>query len=286
MELPPYHLPTVKGILLRTWDRLKSFVLRAGKVIVGVVMVLAFLNSWGSDGSFGNEDTNASMLSEIGRTITPVFAPMGIEQDNWPATVGVFTGILAKEAVVGTLNNLYAGLDDAGAAEAGEEDGGFDFWAGIGEGFASIGDKLAAVADTAGDPLGISVGDVSNPELAAEAQEVDVGIFGSMVALFDGQVGAFAYLLMVLLYMPCGAAIAAVYRESGWKWTGFVAFWTVALGYGSAVLFYQTATIGRHPLSSLLWVAGVLAFFALTFITLRRLGPDRRRSDAAALQGA
>ncbi len=286
MELPPYHLPTVKGILIRTWDRLKSFVLRAGKVIVGVVMVLAFLNSWGSDGSFGNEDTNASVLSEIGRTITPVFAPMGIEQDNWPATVGVFTGILAKEAVVGTLNNLYAGLDDAGAAEAGEEDGGFDFWAGIGEGFASIGDKLAAVVDTAGDPLGISVGEVSNPELAAEAQEVDVGIFGSMVALFDGQVGAFAYLLMVLLYMPCGAAIAAVYRESGWKWTGFVAFWTVALGYGSAVLFYQTATIGRHPLSSALWVAGILAFFALTFVTLRRLGPDGRRADAAAVQGA
>ena len=286
MELPPYHLPTVKGILLRTWDRLKSFVLRAGKVIVGVVMVLAFLNSWGSDGSFGNEDTNASMLSEIGRTITPVFAPMGIEQDNWPATVGVFTGILAKEAVVGTLNNLYAGLDDAGAADAGEEDGGFDFWAGIGEGFASIGDNLAGVVDTAGDPLGISVGEVSNPELAAEAQEVDVGIFGSMVALFDGQVGAFAYLLMVLLYMPCGAAIAAVYRESGWKWTAFVAFWTVELGYGSAVLFYQTATIGRHPLSSLLWVAGILAFFALTFITLRRLGPGGRRGDAAALQGA
>ena len=285
MELPPYHMPTLKGILLRTWDRLKSFVLRAGKVIVGVVMVLAFLNSWGSDGSFGNEDTNASMLSEIGRTITPVFAPMGIQQDNWPATVGVFTGILAKEAVVGTLNSLYAGLDEEAAAEAGEEEG-FDFWGGIGEGFASIGDNLAGVADMAGDPLGIGVGDVDNPELAAEEQEVDIGIFGSMVALFDDQIGAFAYLLMVLLYMPCGAAIAAVYREAGWKWTGFVAFWTVALGYGSAVLFYQTATIGQHPLSSLGWIVGDLAFFALTFATLRRLGPSGRGAGLAAAQGA
>ncbi len=286
MELPPYHLPTLKSVLLRTWDRLQSFVLRAGKVIVAVVMVLAFLNSWGNDGSFGNEDTNASMLSEIGRTITPIFAPMGIEQDNWPATVGVFTGILAKEAVVGTLNSLYAGLDEQAASVAGEEEGGFDFWGGIGEGFASIGDNLAGVADMAGDPLGISVGDVDNPELAAEEQEVDVGVFGSMVALFDGQIGAFAYLLMVLLYMPCGAAIAAVYREAGWRWTGFVAFWTVTLGYGSAVLFYQGATIARHPVSSSIWIAAVLAFFALTFAMLRRLGPNGRRVGVSAVQGA
>lgn len=289
MELPPYHMPTVKGVLLRTWDRLKSFVLRAGRVIIGVVMVLAFLNSWGNDGSFGNEDTNASMLSEIGRTITPVFAPMGISQDNWPATVGVFTGILAKEAVVGTLNNLYAGLDedeaaqDIGAAVA-EEDA-FDFWGGIGEGFASVGDNLAGIAGMAGDPLGLDVGDVDNPELAAEEQEVDVAIFGSMVSLFDGQVGAFAYLLMVLLYMPCGAAIAAVYREAGWKWTGFVAFWTVTLGYGSAVLFYQAATISSHPVTSTVWIAVVLSFFMMTFLTLCRFGPNRRRVGIAAVQG-
>ena len=289
MELPPYHMPTLKGIVLRTWDRLKSFVLRAGKVIVGVVMVLAFLNSWGNDGSFGNEDTNASMLSEIGRTIAPIFAPMGIEQDNWPATVGVFTGILAKEAVVGTLNNLYAGLDEDAQAlgdEAAAEPDAFDFWGGIGEAFTSIGDNLAGLADMAGDPLGISVGDVDNPQRAAEEQDVDVGIFGSMVALFDGQVGAFAYLLMVLLYMPCGAAIAAVYREAGWKWTGFVAFWTVSLGYGSAVLFYQAATIAQHPASSASWIVGVLAFFALTVAALRRLGPNGRRGGVAAMQGA
>ena len=175
---------------------------------------------------------------------------------------------------------------DQAAVAGAEEPEAFDFWGGIGEGFASIGDNLAGVADMAGDPLGISVGDVDNPELAAEEQEVDVGVFGSMVSLFDGQVGAFAYLLMVLLYMPCGAAIAAVYREAGWKWTGLVACWTVTLGYGSAVLFYQGATIARHPVSSSIWIAVVLAFFALTFATLRRLGPNGRRVGAAVVQGA
>ena len=68
------------------------------------------LNSLGTDGSFGNEDTDKSVLSNIGKTIVPAFEPMGMQQDNWPAAVGIFTGILAKEAVVGTLDSLYSGM--------------------------------------------------------------------------------------------------------------------------------------------------------------------------------
>jgi len=85
MELPTYHVPTLKGVLIRTWERLKSFILRAGKVIVVMVMVLSLLNSIGTDGSIGNEDSENSILSSVSQTITPVFAPMGISQDNWPA---------------------------------------------------------------------------------------------------------------------------------------------------------------------------------------------------------
>lgn len=112
MEIPPYHMPTIKNLALRTWDRLKSFILKAGQLIVIIVAVLAFLNSLGTDGSFGNEDTDKSVLSQIGKTIVPAFEPMGLSQDNWPAAVGVFTGILAKEAVVGTLDSLYSGMGD------------------------------------------------------------------------------------------------------------------------------------------------------------------------------
>ena len=72
-----------------------------------VVAALTFLNSLGTDGTFGNENTEKSALSAIGRTIVPAFEPMGVSQDNWPAAVGIFTGVLAKEAVVGTLNSLY-----------------------------------------------------------------------------------------------------------------------------------------------------------------------------------
>ena len=112
MEIPPYHLPTIKNLARRTWDRLKSFIVKAGQLIVIIVAVLAFLNSLGTDGSFGNEDTDKSVLSQIGKTIVPAFQPMGISNENWPAAVGVFTGILAKEAVVGTLDSLYSGMGD------------------------------------------------------------------------------------------------------------------------------------------------------------------------------
>ena len=119
MELPPYHIPTFNGIMMHTWQRLKSFIIRAGQVILIVVLLLSFLNSFGTDGSFGNQDSSNSVLSYIGRKITPVFNPMGISNDNWPATVGLITGIFAKETVVGTMDALYNQLDDS---ESNEED--------------------------------------------------------------------------------------------------------------------------------------------------------------------
>ncbi|HMA97916.1 MAG TPA: Fe(2+) transporter permease subunit FeoB, partial [Wenzhouxiangella sp.] len=108
MELPPYHMPTIKGIALRTWERTKGFMFRAGRVIVPMVLVLNVLNSIGTDGSFNNEDSDRSVLSEIGRSISPLFSPFGLNEENWPASVGIFTGLLAKEAVVGTLDSLYS----------------------------------------------------------------------------------------------------------------------------------------------------------------------------------
>ncbi|MGF1639783.1 MAG: Fe(2+) transporter permease subunit FeoB [Rhodospirillales bacterium] len=284
MELPPYHLPTVSSVLLRTWDRLRSFVWRAGKVIVGVVVVIAFLNSWGADGSFGNEDSEDSVLAAIGRSMVPVFAPMGISEDNWPATVGIFTGILAKEAVVGTLDALYTALgkSDAGTADAAGDDAGddagFDVWDGVRAAFATIPANLADALDTFSDPLGLGIGDVASVESAAEQQEVSVATFAAMAARFDGAVGAFAYLLLVLLYMPCAAAIAAVYRETNLQWTLFVCGWTTMVGYASAVLFYQGATFTRNPTASSLWIAGMLALVAAAVAGMRYAG--RREAPA------
>ncbi len=280
MELPPYHIPTLRSVLLRTWDRLKSFVIRAGRVLVPVVAVIAVLNSWGRDGSFGNEDTDNSVLAAIGQTIAPAFEPMGIRPENWPATVGIFTGLLAKEAVVGTLNALYSGM--GGTEDVQEEAAPYSLTAGLSAAVATIGENFGDLAGAFTDPLGIEIGDISSTDVAAEELEVSTGTFGAMRALFDGQAGAFAYLLMVLLYVPCTAAIAAVWREAGPAWTGFVSVWTLMMGWGSATVFYQAATFARHPEASALWIGGVLAAFALVILVMKRIGGTGASRSAPA----
>ncbi len=278
MELPPYHVPTIKGVLIRTWDRTKSFVFRAGKIIVPMVLVLNVLNAIGTDGSYGNEDSNKSVLSEIGRTIAPAFSPMGMTEENWPAAVGIFTGVLAKEAVVGTLDALYSALGEADDAAAGietDEDSEFSFWGGISEAFATIPANLTDAVGTWSDPLGLDVGNVSSIETAAEEQEVSTGTFGAMAARYDGAAGAFAYLLLILLYFPCTAALAAVYRETNTGWTLFVAGWTTGVAYIISTIFYQTAIFTRHPGSSTAWIVGMITTFLFVILTLRYWGRNQ-----------
>jgi ferrous iron transport protein B len=278
MELPPYHLPTVRGVLMRAWERLKTFVLRAGKIIIPMVVILGFFNSLGTDGSFGNEESDKSVLSAVGKSITPAFAPMGIKEENWPAAVGIFTGIFAKEAVVGTLDALYGRVGSESAGDGSEEND-FRVLNGIQEAFASILENLAGVLEKFLDPLGISVGDFAGLDSAAADQGVGIGTFGAMVLLFDGRIGAVAYLLFILLYFPCLAAIAAVYRETNLKWTLFAGAWTTALAYMAATLFYQAATIARHPAASLTWIILTGVIFAGAVTAMRHIG--NREKDPA-----
>ena len=200
----------------------------------------------------------------MSRVTTPVLQPLGVAEENWPATVGIFIGIFAKEAVVGTLDALYAGIDRQVDSEEKSVEAPFAFWAGIRDAFATIPDNLAAVVDTLTDPLGISIGDVSDVTAAAKEQEVDAATFGSMVRLFGSQSAAFAYMLFVLLYFPCSAAIAAVYRETNLAWAGFAGFWTTFLAFVASTLFYQTVYFSAHPgYSSLVIVTDLCALVAV-----------------------
>ncbi len=268
MELPSYHLPTIKGVLLRTWDRLRLFLREAGQVIVIMVIVINVLNSIGTDGSFGNEDTNKSVLGAVGQAVTPAFAPMGIEADNWPATVGIFTGILAKEVVVGALDSMYSALADESNANTVEEV--FSFSDAISAAAATVPVNLKDVFSNFTDPFGLDVGEITDVELAAADQEVKIDTFGAMTERFDGQAGAFAYLLFILMYFPCVATIGAVVREAGAAWAAFVAAWTTSVAYVSATVFYQVATFSEHPSTSLSWVFGLLLFAVIAFVGLRR----------------
>jgi ferrous iron transport protein B len=270
MELPAYHMPTLRGVFIRTWDRLKSFLFNAGKVIVPMVLVLNFLNALGTDGTFGQENSNKSVLSEIGRSLTPAFKPMGIEKDNWPATVGIFTGVLAKEAVVGTLDALYSQL----AATDSTDKAPFNLEQALIDACLTVPKNLRDVADKLVDPLGLNIGSVDDVAAAASEQEVNAGTFAAMQQSFDGKAGAFAYLLFILLYAPCVAATAAIYRETNLNWTMFVVFWTTGIAYMTATVFYQAMTYSLHPEYSLVWIAGPIFAFLTVLFGLWLLGKN------------
>lgn len=273
MELPAYHLPTLRGVFIRTWDRLKSFLFNAGKVIIPMVLVLNFLNALGTDGSFGQENSNKSVLSEIGRALTPVFKPMGIEKDNWPATVGIFTGVLAKEAVVGTLDALYSQL--AATSDVSPDDKSvFNLKEALLAACATVPENLSAIADNLLDPLGLNIGTLNDIGSAATEQEVKMDTFAAMQHSFDGKAGAFAYLLFILLYAPCVAATAAIYRETNAGWTVFVVFWTTGIAYMSATIFYQAMTYSQHPDYSLVWIGGLISAFLLVLLGLWLTGKN------------
>ncbi|MDR1888170.1 MAG: Fe(2+) transporter permease subunit FeoB [Zoogloeaceae bacterium] len=283
MELPPYHLPTVKNVLIHAWNRLRGFIFKAGRIIVPMVLVLNILNAAGTDGSFGHEDSGDSVLSAIGRQITPVFAPLGLQEDNWPAAVGIFTGVLAKEAVVGTLNALYSQVATEEAGEEVEEEP-FDFWAGISAAAASVPEKLGELSDKALDPLGVSVGEVEDMEAAAEAQEVSLGTYGAMAKLFGSSAAAFSYLMLILLYFPCVAVLGAVRQEAGLRWALFMAGWSTAFGYGAAVFCYQFLTFAAHPLASIAWGVGIVAVMA-TIMTVMGWYARRQRLHLKPVAG-
>jgi ferrous iron transport protein B len=279
MELPAYHMPTVRGVFIRTWDRLKSFLFNAGKVIVPMVLVLNFLNALGTDGTFGQENSNKSVLSEIGRGLTPAFKPMGIEKDNWPATVGIFTGVLAKEAVVGTLDALYSQLGATDSSDADKAP--FNLEQALINACLTVPKNLQDVADNLLDPLGLNIGTVGDMAAAASEQEVNTGTFAAMQQSFDGKLGAFAYLLFILLYAPCVAATAAIYRETNINWTVFVVFWTSGIAYMIATIFYQAMTYSLHPDYSLVWISGLIIAFLAVLLGLWLLG---KNADATGVK--
>ncbi len=169
MELPPYRLPTVTGLLAHVWERGWSFISRAGTIIFCAVLVIWSLDYF-------------NVLPTIGRAIAPVFAPAGFGQ--WQPAVALLFGVVAKETVVGAFGTLFGGAGTAG-----------------------LGRVIAA--QLGWTPL-----------------------------------VAFAFMAMILLYIPCVATLSTIKKETGsWRWTAFAVGYTLALGWTVATLIYQVGRI-------------------------------------------
>lgn len=285
MELPPYHLPKVRNLFRHAWLRLKEFVFRAGKIVLIMVTVLGFMGSVGTDGSFGNDNNEKSVLSAVGTVITPVFEPFGVERDNWPASVALFTGLFAKEAIVGTLNSLYAieGTDVATATEkAGEAgalaaadaapeetaaDEGFSLKSTVKDALVSVPTNLVEVFTSIASPLGVKDA-IDESESAGNE-----GAYKTMQAHFNlGRFQVLAYLLFILLYVPCLAAMGTAFRELGRFYGTLMMVFQTVIGWSLSVLFFQV-TCGHSValiLTSVVLLAGVV-------VALIAIGRDQRK---------
>ena len=212
LELPPYHLPRLKHILLHTWERLWGFLWRAGKFIVPVMLVLGLLNMGGE---------SRSPLAKAARVCTPVFEPIGVEKDNWPASVAIFTGLFAKESVIGTLTGLYA---HSAATEG-------------------------------------SGGEGCQGEEYAEAKRAELAERSELRRHFPkGFHQAFAYLLFILLYVPCIGATAVVFKEIGKLYGAIFVGYLTVFGWSVATM-YHAAMVSRSPLWFAVGVGIVLSLF-------------------------
>ncbi|CAM2920269.1 Fe(2+) transporter permease subunit FeoB [Legionella worsleiensis] len=264
LELPAYHKPALTRLCKETLMRLKFFVWRAGRLILPICVILGGLNAITLGGGINSGDASTeSLLSLMGQWITPLFAPMGIHQDNWPATVGLLTGMLAKEVVVGTLNTLYAQVGHLGEVATVH----FDFWAGIKAALWSIPENLSELGSA-----------LWNPVLASAADsDVSKSVYGMMSQRFDGQAGAYAYLLFVLLYIPCVSTMAVIKQEANSRlmWTSVI--WSFVVAYATAVIFYQIAQFIKHPEQSALWIIAMISSLILVVVVFKFSGKNMER---------
>lgn len=178
MELPPYRAPIFKYVVRDMWDKVWSFIKRAGTIIFSVVTILWILAHLPG----GVEPySQKSVLGMIGTFIAPIFKPAGF--GNWQAAVSLFAGIPAKEVVIATLGMVYAGVSE--------------------------GSQLIGAIQQNFTPL-----------------------------------TSLSFMVMVLLYTPCAAAIGTIKQETGsWKWALFVSLYTFAIGLIMATLVYQVGSL-------------------------------------------
>ncbi len=265
MELPPYHLPSGKTVLIHTWHRLKHFLLRAGKVIVPVCLLIGSLNTIEFNGHVVPDGSEHSILSGVGRMLTPVFKPMGITQDNWPATVGLLTGTLAKEVVVGTLNTLYT--QNNRSLRKPEQ--------------FNLLQKLRGVwYDTVDSFSALSISHFTNPLTANESDHLmSHTAMGNMFREFGSPFSAFAFMLFVLLYIPCISTMGAISREAGQSWAWLSLLWSVVIAYALAVMVFQIGGIVVHPLRAGLWIITMLLLLFATIFVMQKLAKHSKLFD-------
>lgn len=245
IELPHYHRPSLRFLFKEMSRRLKQFLIRAGRLIVPISILLSVCNAWFIEVS---PEHSVSILSYLGQCLTPLFVPMGLQTDNWPAVVGLLTGMLAKEVVIGSLNNLYTSWQDIASIHP---ESLLSLWSTLQEALISIPKNFF---------------NLFHFHLMSDSSLMSSSTQRAMVQHFGNQSAAYAYLLFVLLYIPCASTMAAIRQEIQAKYMWLSIGWSLFVAYASAVLFYQIASHG----SISLWIGVALFFFWLVIWLMKK----------------
>lgn len=252
IELPPYRVPSIRNVMLTVGSRLSSFIKSAGVLITIIVLILTVManiqlytpKDADEDYEF-QSNSRESLLGKIGEGVGYMFMPLGFGkvQDgsdegkvNWRAGVSVFTGLFAKEAIVGTFGALYDLGEEVEAPEFPEMP---DFKDGFAlsdvNGNSSVKGLNKAITALEGHISSVS----ENAEYIAEVKAYTEGIqavrdwkkLQNNISNDFTPFTAFLYLLFILIYTPCVAVIGATYRELGGKWAVFQAIFLFVFAY-------------------------------------------------------
>ncbi len=224
MEMPPYRWPTPRELWQVTWQQTSAFLRRAGTFIllVSVVFWLLLNLPWGVT------DQRQSAFGRMSVTIAPLFEPAGF--GDWQASGALLTGMLAKEAVVSSLSQLYLG---EAAEPVAEPEGAPSLLADVRE----IGLSFAAATVQTGKAL-LEVLTPGVTLFESEAQPQDTALTRALRNQYS-PLAALAFVVFVLLYVPCMATIGAQIQEYGWPWAGLSVLIMFAVPWLVAVAIYQ-----------------------------------------------
>jgi len=208
MELPPYRMPSLSSIWFHVREHTAGFLHKCSTIIVAMSILLWFATAIpvGGDGAFAQTDIEHSLFSHAAKLAAPAFRPLGF--GSWEATGALFTGFVAKEVVVSTMAQIYA---VAPSEDQTEPTGFVQDAADIGAGFVS-----AAVDTLRALPLIIGL-DLRDQDSQTQQTDLMVAIRAGFQRISGGHgaLAALAFMVFVLVYTPCMAAISAERQEFG-----------------------------------------------------------------------
>ncbi|HYG68680.1 MAG TPA: nucleoside recognition domain-containing protein, partial [Anaeromyxobacteraceae bacterium] len=222
MELPPYRMPSLRNVCVHTWEKGKHFLYKAGTYILAVSILVWFLLNL----PWGVEHKKDSYLGQAGQVMAPALAPLGF--GTWEAASSLLTGVIAKEIVVGTMGEIYA----TSRGEPVEPRAAPTF----AEDLVEIATSLGAAVKEAGAN---AIGTVGISTLSTEEEEGLSPLKAAVRERFS-PLAAYAFMIFVLLYMPCVVVAIAMRQEfGGWKWFGVAFAYQTALAWTMAFVVYQ-----------------------------------------------